>query len=474
MLCDRSTSVLCKSPENSPYTLQEVTAKLVPSTSIITDAKERHAVLLHLAQLYGVKRIQGFPGGHPTTVTRADLKRVHTERCMISLKSDGVRYLMLMCTIKGGFRAIMIDRCLRMYEVLIYAAEDFFDHRTLLDGELVLDHRTNSLCYQVFDVVVMKGHLYHDTPYCDRLQAIHNRVLSGLPRGMHEDSEEAEQFLIEEDKVYASRSNNMCLTMTPKRFVTITNARQLWNNRNTYSFANDGLLISFDCSPIRTGTLRTILKWKPHNAIDLLVDTTTLSLRCRNAGNEHPFDRLPFRGTTYPVVLQDNHLVQWLLHRKKSQSTWLVECLVELKRMDGELCAVVWPMKERSDKTEANDLRVIQSTLETILERIGLDELLPPPSDLSSNPEPYTASTSGTHTHETADSKEVATEPKSVKSVSSSEDHQLLAQRRARNAGRIRTRAQTSGAQRTPATSPRGVIKGKQRCRGSSAAEDNR
>lgn len=351
------------------YTLQESTNKLVPSSSALTNARERHVVLTHLARLYGVPRITSFPGGHPSTVGRGDVETLGTERCFFSLKTDGVRYLMLLCHIGGAPHAVMVDRRLRMYEVAVTANDDFFERPTLLDGELVLDHRTNRLCYQVFDVVSMRGRHFHAEPYCNRLQVLHDRLLTQLPPGVDEDSEAADEYVAEEDKLYAPRSNRMQLTMTPKRFVTSDNARALWEGRHESPFPTDGLIVNFDRSPIQCGTLRTTLKWKPHNAIDVVVDDG-MKVCCRNAGVEEPLAELRVGGRTHRVQLSDNHLVQWLVHRKRGRM--LVECLVEVQ---GGV-VTLWPMKERSDKAEANDLRIIEATLDTIAENVSFDQLL--------------------------------------------------------------------------------------------------
>ena len=351
------------------YTLQETTNKLLPSTTTLTNAKERHVVLSYLARLYGVPRITSFPGGHPSTVGRGDVEALRNERCFFSLKTDGVRYLLLLCHIHGAPHAVMIDRRLRIYEVAVTANDDFFERLTLLDGELVIDHRTNRLCYQIFDVVSMRGRQFHLEPYSNRLQVIHDRILSHLPPDVDEDSEAADEYIIEEDKLYAPRSNRMQLSMTPKRFVRSENARALWEGRYESPFPTDGLIVNFERSPIQCGTLRTTLKWKPHNAVDVIVGDG-MQVCCRNSGVEERLTELQVNGRTHKVRLSENHLVQWLVHR--NQGRILVECLVEMK---GGV-VTLWPMKERSDKAEANDRRTIESTLDTIAENIGFEQLL--------------------------------------------------------------------------------------------------
>lgn len=365
------------SDETSSYTLQETAEKIVPSLSIITCDKERHAFLRHLAQLYGIPRIRNFPGGHPTSVRRSDVARMQNERCMIALKTDGVRYLLLLCTLNNAFRAIMVDRCLRMYEVAVFAREEYFTHPTLIDGELVLDHRANRLSYQAFDVVSMLGQCYHHKAYCDRLQTLHNRILSRLPEGVDERTDAAEDLILEEDKIYAAESNHMRLTIIPKRFVPFDQGRILWEQRHAQSFPSDGMVITFDHSPITTGTLHSILKWKPHNVIDVsIVHGKTMSVECRDAGETVALQRMKLHDVHYRVALEDNNLVQWLLHRKSHLAHWLVECLVTL---DAEKAvATLWPMRERVDKIEANDIRVIEATLSTISDNVKLEDLFAP------------------------------------------------------------------------------------------------
>lgn len=373
----------------SQHVLEEVDDKPVPSLSLVSDAKERSAILAVLARLYGMPRVASFPGGHPVAVTRGELPRIHAERCVVALKTDGVRYLLLLCVVAGAFRAVMVDRCLRMYEVVIYASEDYFTRETLLDGELVVDHRTNRLSYLVFDVVAMRGQHHHTADYRDRLQTIHNHILVTLPTGMEEDSVEAEEYIVEEDKIFASQCNHRTLSVLPKRFVNFQDGSRLWKQRHASPFPTDGLVLNCHHSPIVTGTLRTIFKWKPQNAVDVVVDPASRAVFCRRAGAEHHLERLHVDGRAYRVVLEQNRLVEWLQHRRgegggttetsdpNGEGRWLVESTVGIVRDEVHL----WPMKERTDKREANDVRVIEATLRIIADGVTLDELFALPSD---------------------------------------------------------------------------------------------
>ncbi len=340
---------------------------LVPSLSLLEDTHMRAVVLNEVASLYGLRRLTSFPGGHPASLSRDDLCRVRTETCVVSLKSDGVRYLLYLCTIDGEYKALCIDRCLRIYEIVVWCNEDYFSRRTLFDGELVFDCSTNRLCYQVFDVVVVRGVACRKTRYCDRLQIIHNHVLSDLPEGINDDAA-VDEYISSEDKVYCSdASNHMNLRLVPKRFVTWANGRQLWDERNTHPFPNDGLVINFDDCPIRPGTMRNVLKWKPKNAVDVQIDVEHRCVYCRDTGREVLLETVSGR----PVVVADNKFVQCIAHREAPATASLIECLIYVE----DEVVVLWPMKERTDKTEANDIAVVEATLNAVGDSIAVDEL---------------------------------------------------------------------------------------------------
>lgn len=354
---------------------------LVPSTYVVQNPAERRTILTRLAKQYGAppRPCRAFPGGHPTSLTRPDIARVRDETCFFSLKTDGVRYLLLLCDLGDEYKAFCIDRCLRIFEIVVWCNEDYFTKTTLLDGELVFDHARNRLCYQVFDVVTMRGRSCRAMRYSDRLQVLHDHLLSEIPDGMDESSELFEQYIADEDKLYCAHRADVCMHMAPKRFVPLDGARRLWHERHQSPFPNDGLIVHFDDCPIASGTCRDQLKWKPNNAIDVLLDIeghAVRGVRCREDGREVALRTLEVDGAAYEVDVEDNHLLQCLVHRKQHGACALVECLVSFSD-DGR--AKLWPMRERTDKVEANDVRVIRSTLRVIREAVGLDELLPPP-----------------------------------------------------------------------------------------------
>lgn len=357
----------------APFSLRRDDIELKPACTPL-DAAHAKPFARRLYQMFGTSRARGFPGVHPVSISRADLPRIQTERSMVALKSDGIRYMLMLAEIGGEFKAVMIDRTLRVYEVHVWANLDYYTDGTLLDGELVLDHSTSRMCYVVFDAIVVRGHRYHDAPYCDRLQAIHNHVLSDLPADAPEASEVAEQYVADEDKIYVPSCNHRRLRLVSKKFVPYERAHLLWEHRNESPYPTDGLIVNMNDCPIRTGTARSIFKWKPHNVVDVSVELLpTPRPFCRRNGSDEPLTSVRLHGGEYRVQLEDNHMLQCIAHRAEEGSRrWLVECLVKIGD-DQEV--VLWPMKERHDKNEANDRRVIEATLRTIDDAVAASEL---------------------------------------------------------------------------------------------------
>lgn len=373
--------------------LVEEPVHLTPSASLVLDPKLRNSLLSELDTLFRFKSerdrhdrrdrrvCKSFPGQHPISINRDEIARLRGQKCMVTLKSDGIRYLLMLCCVDGDFRAVMIDRRLQIYEIVVWAEVEYFERGTLLDGELVLDHQTGRLNFQVFDAIRVQGIACHDLPYCDRLQKLHDHILCDLPDDLDDRTVEAEEFIIDENKIYAPESNYLRLRLAPKRFVPLDAGKDLWEMRHSHPFPSDGLIIYMNSCPIQTGTSRNMLKWKPHNVVDVFV-SKSLQVACRSAGRVVKLDQLTFDGVVYKVSVTANHLTECLTHRDQHEDArWTLECLIELHKSG---VATLWPMRERVDKAEANDLKVIHATLQTICESVELDEVLDDASDCRS------------------------------------------------------------------------------------------
>lgn len=313
------------------------------------------------------------------SVSKDQLAAIRQDDCLVSLKVDGVRYICMLCEHRGDFKAYFIDRCLRIYEVIIWAREEYFVHTTILDGELLWDVQTDNMVFLVFDAIRMRGEQLNHALYTDRLQKIHDNICFSLPESLDEESAAAEDFIFEESKIYAPSTNHRHLSLRPKRFVNLEGGASLWNDRHSIPYASDGLIIIRNKSVASSGTQNDVLKWKPFHAIDVSIDVVALTVFCRDKGKDVPFETLNYNGSTLRVMLQTNQLVECLKHRDVSENPRsLVECFVSLEEK-GELR--LFPLKERIDKAESNDLRVIRATVKTIFENISIEDLFAPRSD---------------------------------------------------------------------------------------------
>ena len=108
-----------------------------------------------------------FPAANPVSIARQNLGHIRENDCMVALKTDGVRHLLLMtvCPRTHEPVSLMIDRTRKMYEVEIWASEEYFHLGTLIDGELVWSvEERETIDFVAFGVMRVKG--VRDAPRC--------------------------------------------------------------------------------------------------------------------------------------------------------------------------------------------------------------------------------------------------------------------------------------------------------------------
>ena len=241
--------------------------RLTPSPSEIKNDNERHhywGIILKLWRLPNY--INHFPGANPVSIEKKDSTRLREEDFLVGLKTDGVRNLLLLCTKPNSAEpiALMIDRTRRMFEIEVWANEDFFEKGSLYDGELVWEQAT--LVYIVFDVIMTKGVPCMHLSYRERIQIMQNTILSVSDH--HNDSSVEE--MIREECRFLARNNVHDLRIIPKTCVCKAEIGKLWDDRVLCKHRNDGLIFTMNAAPVETGTASNILKWKPQHTIDIL------------------------------------------------------------------------------------------------------------------------------------------------------------------------------------------------------------
>lgn len=340
------------------------TRRLVPSASLIIDASERAHYWEQLLRYWRLPpHVQHFPGANPMSIEETDLARLERDDFLVALKTDGVRYLLLLACKPNSLDAIalMIDRTCAMYEVEIWANEDFFRHGSLYDGELVWE--SGVLRFVVFDVVLAKGVYCGAMPYRERLEVLHNTILCAS--SAHHSDASLEQMVAEECKLLA-RNNDHQLSVVPKRCLPKANLQLLWDERGASGHRNDGLIFTANAAPVETGTSANILKWKPHHSVDLLLDAAKALFANRNRSGD--LEPLAATLSDHAIRLVPNSL----LAAVEPHLPCILEFVVRL--VDGEL--QLFAERERTDKTAPNSVATIEATVRNVLEDISVADLL--------------------------------------------------------------------------------------------------
>lgn len=339
---------------------------LRPSESQITITTERTHFSDVLRNMWNIpSSVTHFPAPHPVSLERRHFGHLNKDT-VVSLKTDGVRYLLMLCVDRQNEPvALMIDRAMKMYEIEVWANNEFFEQGTLFDGELVWENegKTPRLTYIVFDAVCISGESCIRNHYSTRLNKI-NRVIGDLPHDVDEST--AETLVNEQNCIFAMR-NPYFLRLRPKKCVRLNCLSVLWNNRHECPHRNDGLILTRNDAPLDINTSSCIWKWKSNHTVDVLVEEgipyVQLGAACE------PLLKLrrgSTRATELDVVFVTNEVCD-------STATGVVvecECSVTTDTLK------LFPLKRRFDKTSPNSLTTLERTLTNILENIGIQELI--------------------------------------------------------------------------------------------------
>jgi hypothetical protein len=244
------------------------------------------------------------PSPNPVSIRREQLATVFNEQYVVAEKTDGVRYMLVMCKINEHENvSIMMDRACRMYEVNIAAPQHYFKG-TILDGELAWENGTQGsltkrLVYWAFDAFWMAGEDCRQENYFIR----HSRVRHLLDLAEDNDQQHQEQdkeetavlpkkplsteeilrmFAAEErnaqqiaraqNKIVAAQ-NRCFLKLQTKSIFAVGYLHMAWwdwhkassgkNNKSSgLNHLSDGLIFSPIDQPVQNGTNRNMFKWK--------------------------------------------------------------------------------------------------------------------------------------------------------------------------------------------------------------------
>lgn len=338
------------------------TLPLIPSFSKITKEDEKKKYWDKLIKDWGLpSHINHFPGSHPISIERKDLEflKENKEKFLISLKSDGIRYIMYM-TFRPDTEipvCILIDRSKNMYEIEVWASEEFYEG-TILDGELVWNlPNENSTTYLGFDILMLKGKSLKNKNYKERLSILDSIVYNNI---LNKKSEEIEKEIEENDQI-VSVNNLHNLKISSKKFTQLSIIGRLWSDRLTHSFRQDGIILNKCDEEYKLGAAdNTIFKWKPSYSIDVLIKNGCIYI---NAPKSEKLEVLE-------SILGYNILI--LESKINYTEKDVVECDVKVN----ENSFLLFPMRVRLDKKFPNTLKTIKSSCESILDKVTIETLV--------------------------------------------------------------------------------------------------
>lgn len=344
---------------------------LVPSNSIVTDPVERKHYISKIQQLWGLPpHINHFAGSNPVSIERKDLPKLkQAGGCTVSLKTDGIRYILLLTTSpEGEGVAIMINRSMIMYEVEVWSQLDFFIEGSLFDGELVWEYvnYVPKMRYVVFDVMHCCGQRCVNMRYPERIQLVTTVCVMSVSTT---DEHDIEQYVTEEKKIVAM-NNAYDLQIVPKRCAPSHSVTDIWGSRHESPHKNDGLIFIIDDAPIEINTSSSTFKWKSDHTIDVLVKKKEDAVEVfymRNSRLEK-FTEIVVERTRYFVTISTNELLESVETGTKGS---VLECSCSV--MEDRI--TLFALKVRFDKDTPNNMRTVQRTVVNIIENITVDEL---------------------------------------------------------------------------------------------------
>lgn len=285
-----------------------------------------------------------YPGPNPVSLDTGHFARLAGEPYYVCEKTDGVRYLMVCCTLEAPahLRArrptinmcALVDRALNAYILPVQHLPRAVYQGSLFDGELAFNQRAGRWEYLMFDALCVSGIPVLNGTLKDRLDAVH-RVL----------------------KVYAAANAASPPRQDPcelrvKSFVPCTKMAEFeaMLPRLSEAYAIDGVILTPALQPIVYGRHLGMfkLKFNARHTVDFLVGRDGRALTVFESGNHAQVGTLAADQPSAPPGS-------------------IVEC---------GLAGQGWYLvSERTDKSTANDMYTYQKTLLNMREKLTLDSV---------------------------------------------------------------------------------------------------
>ena len=286
-----------------------------------------------------------FPAPQPVSIEKKDFAKLKQYKYFVSLKLDGVRFLMFFIKDKNGQnKCIIVNRALNFYNISINA-EDTLYNGTLLDGEIIYDNENKKWNFVVHDALILCGNKINKLSHSTRL-------------------DDAKCCI----KSFVSYSNTSTLDIIVKDFYPFEDFSEFIENVYNKSDNNDGIIFMPENLPVISGTQYSMLKWKPQNrhTFDFLLKDSYIGLEAHvfHMGKLNIFAKIHINTERGKEFIDKAKL----LNNYKNEC--IVECTFDKEKNNFS------PILVRTDKTHPNSLRTIERTLFNINENIRISDFM--------------------------------------------------------------------------------------------------
>lgn len=290
-----------------------------------------------------------FPGPQPVSLERRDIFKLKKFPYVVTVKSDGMRFMMY-CTIFDDKKmCYMIDRAFRFYEIEQDFDDDIYQN-TLFDGELVKisDGDKYKWTYIIHDCVCSNNVLCSHKDFFTRYDNVRDVLTKQWKEGKD------------------------CIPLKPKQFVLLEEFINLVNDvRNEkVGHPTDGYIFTPISIPIGTGAQYSLFKWKP-------TELHTFDFKINK--NENVYTAMVNKKgslTPFASVSEDTEIGKTFSSQlmKIDDPPYSNGAIVECKFDTEKKC--FYPLFIRTDKVHPNGIHTVEKTLINIEENITLEELV--------------------------------------------------------------------------------------------------
>lgn len=281
-----------------------------------------------IAHAYGIKRaLTHNPCSAPTSLLREHLRQIQ-DGYVVTEKTDGVRYLLVLGTWQKEAFACMVDRAMKIQQVELNAPSHLFKG-TVFDGELVQSF-DKTVKFLVFDCIQLDGESLRRQTFTIRYAKLRTYF-----------ADDAKQSV---DKITCDG-----ILMTTKYFVPAMDVGRI--DVKKLSHLSDGFILQPVDGLVVWGRDKRCFKWKYQPSIDVFVSNGRLSCA------EGPID-------------QHCSMFTWSIP-EADDGLWECELTVHGS------CITLKPTRLRTDKHDANSAATIVGVVKEIKDAVQLWEIAP-------------------------------------------------------------------------------------------------